>query len=63
MRYEPITKFKGQNSEEEHTNTLLFADVVDPPQTRKDKRIWPLGHLTLSTFIASITQRKKTIDL
>ena len=38
MRYEPITKFKDQNSEEGHTNALLFADVMGPPQIRKDKR-------------------------
>ena len=48
MRYEPIIKFKDQNSEERHTNALLFADVMDPPQIRKDKRTWPLGYLTLS---------------
>ena len=46
--YEPIIKFKDQNSEEGHTNALLFAGVMDPPQIRKDKRTWPLGHLTLS---------------
>ena len=63
MRYEPITKFKDQNSEERHTNALLFADVMGPPQIRKDKRTWSLGRLTLSKFIASVTQRKKTIDL
>ena len=63
VRYEPIIKFKDQDSEEGHTNALLFADVMDPPQIRKDKRTWPLGHLTLSKFIASVTQRKKTIDL
>ena len=48
MRYEPIIKFKDQNSEEGHTNALLFADVMDPPQIRKDERTWPLGHLILS---------------
>ena len=63
MRYEPIIKFKDQNSEEGHTNALLFADVMDPPQIRKDKRTRPLGHLILSKFIVSVTQRKKTIDL
>ena len=46
--YEPIIKFKDQNSEEGHTNALLFAGVMDPPQIRKDKRTWPLGYLTLS---------------
>ena len=63
MRYEPIIKFKDQDSEKGHTNALLFVDVMGPPQIRKDKRTWPLGHLTLSKFIASVTQRKKTIDL
>jgi len=63
MRYEPIIKFKDQDSEKGHTNALLFADVMGPPQIRKDKRTWSLGHLTLSKFIASVTQRKKTIDL
>ncbi len=63
MRYEPIIKFKDQDSEKGHTNALLFADVMDPPQIRKDKRTWSLGHLTLSKFIVSVTQRTKTIDL
>ena len=63
MRYEPIIKFKNQDSEKGYTNALLFADVVGPPQIRKDKRTWSLGHLTHSMFIASVTQRKKTIDL
>ena len=63
MRYESATRFKNQNGEERHTDALLFADVMDPPQIRKDKRTWPLGHLILSKFIVSVTQRKKTIDL
>ena len=63
MRYEPIIKFKDQDSEKGHTNALLFADVMGPPQIRKDKRTWSLGHLTLSKFIASVTRRTKTIDL
>ena len=63
MLYEPIIKLKDQNSEEGHTNALLFADVMGPPKIRKDKRTQPLGHLTLSKFTASITQRTKTIDL
>lgn len=63
MSYEPIIKYKDQNSEEGHTDALLFADVMDPPQIKKYKRTWPLGHLILFKFIASVTQRKKTIDL
>ena len=63
MCYESATRFKNQNSEERHTDALLFADVMDPPQIRKDKRTWPLGYLTLSKFNASVTKRKKTIDL
>ena len=39
MRYEPIIKFKDQDSEKGHTNALLFVDVMDPPQIRKNKRI------------------------
>ena len=63
MSYEPIIKFKDQNSKEEHTDALLFADVMDPPQIRKYKRTWTLGDLILFKFIAPVRQRKKTIDL
>ena len=55
MRYEPIIKFKDQDSEEGHTNALLFADVMDPPQIRKGKRTWPLEHSALSKSITSVT--------
>ena len=51
MRYESATRFKNQNGEERHTDALLFADVMDPPQIRKDKRTWPLGYLALFKFI------------
>ena len=61
MRYEPIIKFKDQDSEEGHTNALLFADVMDPPQIRKDKRTWPLGHLTLSKFIDQLRNVKRLL--
>ena len=63
MCYESATRFKNQNGEERHTDALLFADVMDPLQVRKDKRTWPLGYSALfSKCIASVTQRKKTID-
>ena len=55
MRYESATRFKNQNGEERHTDALLFADVMDPPQIRKGKRTWPLGHSALSKFITSVT--------
>ena len=61
MHYEPIIKFKDQNSEERHTNALLFADVMDPPQIRKDKRTRPLGHLILSKIIASVRNVKRLL--
>ena len=61
MRYEPIIKFKDHDSEKGHTSALLFVDVMDPQQIRKDKRTWPLGHLILSKFIASVTQRKRLL--
>ena len=51
-------------AEEGHTNALLFADVMDPPQIKKEQKnlaFRAFGYFL--SFIASVTQRKKTIDL
>jgi len=42
MLYESVARYKNQNSEEEHTNALLFANFMGQPKNREDKIAWLL---------------------
>ena len=44
ISYESVIKFKNQNGEKRHTDALLHAYVMGPPQIRTNKRIQPLGY-------------------
>jgi hypothetical protein len=42
MLYESVARYKNQNSEEKHTNALLFSNFMGQPKIREDKIAWLL---------------------